>query len=188
MPEMKKYLNSLSAFQRMLYYVFLVFVVIIIAFFLFVGVSGGFPFGMMLMPVVLFIGFGAFVGRMFFKARNAYDKWWSTLSDAEHTEIEQDFLQTEQLSYYLLAGRKYAFIRNAGCAIPYDVIEDVELLYGRGARCYAHIHLKGGNVVHVDLPSFADGEQLYDDLLNCCHPMEEGMPGDGTVDLNKKAE
>lgn len=173
MNEMKKFLNPLTSYQRMLYIILLTVLAIGIVFFIVPGIAGGISLGLLIMPVGVFIAFGAFICWMFLKGLHAYDNWWNSLSDAEHAEIEQDFKQAEEVSYYFVAGPRYAFIRNAGCVIPYEKIDDIEFRPGKNARCYMHIHVKDAKMVFVNLPSFSEGEQLYDDLLSYCAPMDD---------------
>lgn len=168
MSELKKYLDPMSSSQRILFTIIITFLVLMVIFFVYTGISSGFALGLMFLPLGIFLAFGAFVCSMLLKTRRAYDNWWNSLSDAERKDIKEDFRQARQFSYYLLAGPRYAYIRNTGRALPFEKIDHIEFIPGRYAHCYMHIYLLDEKMVFVDMPSFADAEQLEDDLLNAC--------------------
>lgn len=167
MPEMKKFLNSLSTFQRVLFIFLFSFLVIFGLVFCILPIVSGAPVFMLILPVGLFAALGAFLFRSFRKSLHAYDKWWNSLTDAERAEIEQDFREAIQVSPYLIAGSRYAFIRQTIRAIAYDQIESFDFRHSpEHANCILLILLKDARKVAVDLPSVSKAEDLRADLLS----------------------
>lgn len=167
MPEMKKFLDSLSTFQWVLLIFLFSFLVIFGLVFCILPIVSGAPVFMLILPVGLFAAIGTFLFRSFRKSLHAYDKWWNSLTDAEQAEIEQDFREAIQVSPYLIAGSRYAFIRQIGRAIAYDQIESFDFRHSpERANCILLILLKDARKVAVNLPSVSLAEDLRADLLS----------------------
>lgn len=168
MPELKRFLNPLSPSLRVVYTAGTIAPLGFILFFIYQTIVGTMSLGILLMPVIFFGSFSALMCWMLVRGLHIFDKWWNTLSDAEQAEIEQDFLQGQEISYYLIAGPRYAYLRWTGSVIRYDRIGNINFVRGKNARCYMHIEMQDERKVFMDLPSFSDGELIRDALYSYC--------------------
>ena len=167
MTDLKKFLDPLSSFQRFLYVLVFSFLVLGGLLFCIPLMAGGFPLAMLTLPLGVFAAFGTFICWMFRRSLHAYDSWWSSLTDADQAAIEQDFRQARQVSRYLFAGPRYAYIRQTGRVVSYDQLDRFDYRCSTAhTHCVLHILLKDASKVCVDLPSLAEAESLRDDLLS----------------------
>ena len=168
MPNMKRFLEAETTFNRILYTFLTVFSLGAVGVFAFFILSSGFPIWGVLIPGGPFLVVGLFFGRGLLKSFHNYDDWWNSLPEDERMEIEDDYNHAEQVSHYFIAGQKYAFLRQSGRPLPYTEVGVIEMLpHSKSHHCSLIIKMRSGKgSVYCDLPSYADADDLYNDLVH----------------------